>query len=112
MTFLLCVSKGCLNIKKRLVDVELLHEGDGALHVRALVGKLHVSLDPVEDGRSDGQKAIFRIAVGYIANVLIDAEYLLHDDQAADRRSCWSGYIGIQLMAVTGMQFYSFTHGV
>ena len=81
------------------------------LRFGAVVGKFDIAFDAIEEGGSDGEKSVARVAVGDGADVLVDAEDFLDDDEAGDGRSGWTGDVGIELMAVGCGEFDCFAHG-
>ena len=84
-----------------LVEVERAH-GDAAadLDVFRRVAELDAGPFAVEDGRGDGEVAGRRVAIGNRTDVVVDAEDLLHDDDATVGWTLRFGAVGGELEAV------------
>ena len=67
-----------------------------------LVDEIDIRLEAVEDGRRDGDIAFGGETIHDVANMAVDAENLLNDDDGAFRRTVWVGAVGAQLVPVGG----------
>ena len=76
------------HVLHRIVQIDLLDDGDAALNLLLRVAGFVISLHAVEQGRRDGHVTIRRVAVGNGTDVTIDAEDLHSDHQTAFGFAC------------------------
>ena len=79
-------------------------------HIGLIVAQLHTLLDPVEQSRRDRQIALGGKTVGHGADVAVGAEDFLDDDQPAARLSGRLGLVGVERMAVGGLERDGLAH--
>jgi hypothetical protein len=72
-----------------------------AIFVRRIAA-LEIRLLAIEQGRRHGRVTFAGKTIAHRANVMIDAKYLLNDDNAALGRSARLGAIGAELEAIRG----------
>ena len=75
-----------LDVGERILERDPLADGAAAGDVVGAVAELDAGLDPVEQRRRDDDVALCRIVVAHRADVAVDPENLLRDDQGAARR--------------------------
>ncbi len=89
-----------VGVAHHCVPVRLGDEGTRLLDLGRRITRLVVLLRPVEQRRRDRGVAFLGKVVADLADVLVDAENLLNDDDAALRRAGRIGAIGAKLEAV------------
>src|SRR5580658_9721633 len=99
------------DIGQRQVWNEFLYKAPGGLHIGAFVRELDARFDAVKEGWSDGEEAVFRVAVCHGTDVGVDAENFLNDNQPSDGIAGRTGYIGAEFVPVQCFQSYKFAHG-
>ena len=91
---------GRLDIEKRSVPIHPPLQFPSGCNVVGVVAQLHPTLDPVEQGRGDRLVSIRREPVGHGADVRIDAENFLDDNDPAARFALGFRDVGVQFMPV------------
>jgi hypothetical protein len=86
-----------------VIGTDARHQADAMRDARLIVFELDIPLDAIEQCWSHHKEALFRVAVGDAANVLIDAEHLLHKHDAAAAAGI-AGDICRELMAIGGFE--------
>jgi hypothetical protein len=81
-------------------------------HARLVIVQLDARPNPVEQRRGDREITLLGVAVGHRADMVVDPEDLLADDQPAPRPAGRARDIGVQLVAVGGGQLPRLSHGV
>jgi hypothetical protein len=99
------------DVKEGEIGLELGVEGEGLLHVVGGVRELEVALDAVEERGRDAEEALGGILVCDGADVGVDAEDLLHDDESGDWLAGGFGHIGREFVTIFGLEFCPLTHG-
>jgi hypothetical protein len=102
---------GCGDVDDGFIRIKLWDETHRGLHIGSFITQLDTRLEAIEKRRRNSEKSVVRPAIGHGANVGVDAEDFLHNDQAGDWFGCRAGDIGAEGVAVGGTQSYSFTHG-
>jgi hypothetical protein len=74
------------------------------LSIRTVIAKLNARRDAIEQGGRHGMIANSGKIVGNVANVMIDAEDLLENDEAAARIAARHALIGAYCRAVLGRE--------
>ena len=100
------------DVGHEILVLALAAQGGAGLHVGLLVARLVVLLHAIVDRRRDGDVAMRGVEIGGGADVMVDAEDFLNDDDAALGRAGRSGQIGADLDAVPGGQFDMLSHDV
>src|SRR5579883_1151534 len=98
-------------ILQRLLGLELLNVAAGLIDLGRAVAEVDSTPYTVEERWRDGGVALRREAVGYRANVPVDAEDLLDHDDGALRTARRRSQIGLELVAVASHEGGEFTHG-
>ncbi len=98
-----------LDIRHHLGVIELHAQLAALANIVLGVAEFHAALGAVEQRRGADRVARGGEAVGHVADVVIDAENLLDDDDALGR-GCGAGGIGGQSEAVRGLEFDGLTH--
>ena len=92
--------------------VELAAELARGREVGLVITKLDAGLDAIEQRGADSEIAVAGEHVDLAADVAIDAEDFLDDDQAALWRARRLGHIAVQLVPILGGQRYILTHAL
>src|SRR5690606_14702187 len=95
----------------RVVEAELLHQLTAAGDACLVIVQLDVLVDEVEHGRRHGDEAVLGEAVNDGADMPVQAEDLLYDDQRSLGRNRRIAAVGTD-PAVGGFQTQAATHGV
>ena len=98
------------DIQQREIRIQLRIQPEPLLHILIAIAQLQVALHPVEQRRSNRQKAVLGVSVRHRANVAVHSEDLLHHNQRANRRLRGGRHIGAQLVSIVCFQLYSITH--
>ena len=94
------------NVEDRFVDIEFWEKAHCGLHAGRIVAKIDAGLNAVEKRGGDSEKAVACPAIGDGADVGVDAEDFLKNDEAGDWLGHWMGDVGVEGVAVGGSQGY------
>ncbi len=92
------------DIYQRRLGIQPRPERTRLLGILALILQLDPALEAVEERRRNHQKSVLGIPVRHAANMRIDAEYLLNQNDRANRLTGGTRHISAQLVAVLGPQ--------
>ena len=93
---------GGADVDQDFAVIDLLVGGDRNFEIVLVVAELEAGRHPVVERRREGTVACFGVAIALIADMGVDAEGFLNDDNAAASRAGGRGLIGADLMAVGG----------
>ena len=101
---------GGRRVAQRLLEIELAHQGHRAGARLRVVADVETLLDVVEDRRGDGQIPFRGEAVGHLADMRVDAEDLLDDDDPAQRLARGVRPPGGDRPGALGLEFNPLAH--
>ncbi len=94
------------NVEDCFIDVEFWEKAHCGLHAGRIVTEFDAGLDAVEERGGDGEESVARPAISDGADVGVDAEDFLKNDEAGDWVAFWMGNIGVERVAVGCAESY------